>query len=121
MSQHPSLRSGEKSAKFRSVLKRYERIKKLKEKEKWEEGDAVYGLPKLKILKFKVKKEKAAPAAEGEAAAEGAGGPQGAQAGAPAGGKDAQAKKPQGAAEKGAGKDAQAKKETPAKKEEKKK
>ena len=75
MTQHPSLRSKEKSKQHRSVLKRFERVKELKEKEKWEEGDSVFGLPKLKILKFKLKKEKAAPAdAEGapEAAAEGA-------------------------------------------------
>lgn len=65
MSQHPSLRSGQKGKKHRSVLKRYERVKELKEKEKWKKGDSVFGLLKLKILKFKLKKEKAAPAAEG--------------------------------------------------------
>ncbi|MBL7158356.1 MAG: small basic protein [Candidatus Omnitrophica bacterium] len=100
MSQHPSLRSGEKSAKFRSVMKRYERIKKLKEKEKWAEGDSVYGLPKLKILKFKVKKEKAAPAAEGEVAAvEGAvpGAPQAGAASAVGSGKPQGAKSQAGA------------------------
>ena len=65
MAQHPSLRSKEKGKQHRSVLKRYERVKALKEKEKWEEGKSVFGLLKLKILKFKLKKEKAAPAAEG--------------------------------------------------------
>lgn len=73
MAQHPSLRSKEKGKQHRSVLKRYERIKKLKEKEKWKDGDSVFGLPKLKILKFKIKKEKAAPVAEAAAGAEGAG------------------------------------------------
>ena len=68
MSQHPSLRSKEKSKQHRSVLKRYERVRELKEKEKWKEGDSVFGLPKLKILKFKLKKEKAAPAEEAAAA-----------------------------------------------------
>jgi len=65
MSQHPSLRSKSKEAIHRSVLKRYERLKALKEKEKWDEEESVYGLPKLKIVKFKVKKEKTAEVAEG--------------------------------------------------------
>jgi small basic protein (TIGR04137 family) len=85
MSQHPSLRVSDKDKKQRSVLKRHERIKILKEKEKWEETDSVFGLPKVKITRFKIKKEKAAAAAvegvEGAAATP-------AQA-APAAGKDA--------------------------------
>ncbi len=60
MSQHPSLRSSDKDKAQRSVLKRFERIKILKDKESWTEKDSVYKLPKLKITKFKVKKEKAA-------------------------------------------------------------
>ena len=76
MSQHPSLRSAGKDAASRSVLKRYERVKILKEKDKWKDDESVYGLPKVKIIKFKVKKEKAA-------AAEGA---EGAEAAAPAAG-----------------------------------
>ncbi|MBN2453086.1 MAG: small basic protein [Candidatus Omnitrophica bacterium] len=75
MSQHPSLRSGDKNKAQRSVLKRYERIKILKDKEKWTEKDSVYNLPKEKIVKFKIKKEKAVAAeaaVEGEAAAPGA-------------------------------------------------
>lgn len=72
MAQHPSLRSKEKGKQHRSVLKRYERVRELKEKEKWKEGDSVFGLLKLKILKFKIKKEKAAPAAEVAPGAEGA-------------------------------------------------
>ncbi|UCD55237.1 MAG: small basic protein [Candidatus Omnitrophota bacterium] len=75
MAQHPSLRSKQKGKQHRSVLKRYERVKELKEKEKWKEGDSVFGLLKLKILKFKIKKEKAAPAAEAVPGAEGAGAP----------------------------------------------
>ena len=82
MSQHPSLRSKQKGKKHRSVLKRYERVKELKEKEKWKEGDSVFGLLKLKILKFKLKKEKAAPAAEGAEGAAVAEGQPGAQAAA---------------------------------------
>ena len=69
MSQHPSLRSKAKDVIHRSVLKRYERLKALYEKEEWDEERSVYGLPKLKVIKFKMKKEKAV---EAEAAAEGA-------------------------------------------------
>jgi len=73
MAQHPSLRSKEKGKQHRSVLKRYERVKGLKDKEKWKEGESVFGLLKLKILRFKLKKEKAVPgAAEGAEGAEGA-------------------------------------------------
>lgn len=75
MTQHPSLRSKEKGKQHRSVLKRYERVRELKEKEKWKEGDSVFGLLKLKILKFKIKKEKVAPAVEAVPGAEGAGPP----------------------------------------------
>ncbi|PIU41301.1 MAG: small basic protein [Candidatus Omnitrophica bacterium CG07_land_8_20_14_0_80_42_15] len=73
MSQHPSLRSGKSQKQHRSVLKRYERLKHLKEKELWDEDkNKIFGLPKVKMLKFRVKKEKAAveeTAAEGAAAA----------------------------------------------------
>jgi len=65
MSQHPSLRISDKDKKQRSVLKRHERVKTLKEKEKWEEEDSVYGLPKVKVVRFKIKKEKAVAAVEG--------------------------------------------------------
>lgn len=79
MSQHPSLRSSDKDKKHRSVLKRYERVKILKDKEIWEEKDSVFGLPKVKVVRFKIKKEKAA-AVEG---AEGAAAP-GTEAASPA-------------------------------------
>ena len=84
MSQHPSLRSRKKGIAHRTVLKRYERLKELKEKEKWDEEKSIFGLPKLKILKFKIKKEKpveaeAAAGAEG-VAAEATAGPEGAKA-----------------------------------------
>ncbi len=74
MSQHPSLRTSEKDKQHRSVLKRYERLKILKEKEKWEDKDSVFGLPKVKIVRFKIKKEKVAAleGAEVQAAAPGA-------------------------------------------------
>jgi len=76
MSIHPSLSLSERDKKQRSVLKRTERIRMLMEKGKWKEGDKVYGLPKIKTLRIKIKKEKAekveAPAAA-EAAAPAAG------------------------------------------------
>lgn len=68
MTQHPSLRAGLKGSAFRSVLKRYEKIKELSEKEKWDEKkDSIYHLPKVKRVKFKIKKTKA-EAEEGAAA-----------------------------------------------------
>jgi len=69
MSQHPSLRSSDNDKKNRSVLKRYERINLLKDREKWREEDSVFGLPKVKIVKFKVKKEKAVAETPEDAAA----------------------------------------------------
>ena len=110
MTQHPSLRSSEKSKQHRTVLKRFERLKHLIEKGEWKEGKSIFGLPKIKILKFKIKKDKAAPEEE---AAEGATGAAGAS-GAPAkeGAKGAAAK--DGAAKGAAG--AGAKKEEKGKK-----
>ena len=70
MSQHSSLKFGSKDKQHRSVLSRAERIKKLKEEDKWQEGNSVFGLPKVKILRFKIKKEKAAPATEETAVTE---------------------------------------------------
>jgi small basic protein (TIGR04137 family) len=59
MSIHPSLASSDKHKKQRSILKRTERIRILMEKGKWKEGDDVYGLPKIKTVRIKIKKEKA--------------------------------------------------------------
>jgi small basic protein (TIGR04137 family) len=70
MSLHSSLKISEKSKKHRSVLKKYERLKLLKEKEQWDEKKSIFALPKVKILKIKVRKEKAK---EEEAASEAAG------------------------------------------------
>lgn len=70
MSQHPSLRFDSVSVKHRNVLKRFERIKIMKEQGKWEGRQSVYGLPKIKSLKIKVKKTHEAPE---EGTAQGAG------------------------------------------------
>ena len=89
MSQHPSLKSSAKDKQHRSVLKRYERIGILKGKEEWEAKDSIYGLPKVKVTKFKIKKEKAVAA---EATAEGAVPAEGAAPAAPGADKGATAK-----------------------------
>jgi small basic protein (TIGR04137 family) len=71
MSIHPSLTISEKDKKTRSVLKRIERIRQMQEKGDWKQGDSVYGLPKIKTLRIKIKKEKVekAATATGEGAA----------------------------------------------------
>jgi len=73
MSIHPSLSSSEKGKKYKSVLKRSQRLKLMLEKGQWKVGDSVFGLPKLKIIKMKIKKEKAEKAAATETAAASAG------------------------------------------------
>ena len=55
MSIHPSLKAT-KGNKQRSVLKRYERIEKLKNDGKWEDEKSAFGLIKGKVLKIKIKK-----------------------------------------------------------------
>lgn len=46
------------SIKNRNVLKRGERLEKLKERERWHEGDPVLGLPKVRVQKISLKKKK---------------------------------------------------------------
>lgn len=74
MSQHSSLKSSKAGKKHRTVLKRFERFFTFKEKGVLNDGSSVFGLPKLKIIRTKIKKEKAAeekPEAVEAAAAEG--------------------------------------------------
>jgi small basic protein (TIGR04137 family) len=70
MGLHPSLKRASKLASSRSVMKRSERIKWLREKGRWTENDSVLGLPKIKIVKLKaakkIKEEKPEEAKEGE-------------------------------------------------------
>ncbi len=47
MSLHNSFKSKTAGAR-RSVLKRYERIRILKDRKKWQEGDSVFSLPKTR-------------------------------------------------------------------------
>lgn len=56
---HPSLRRAGKASKFRTVMKRAERIKWLIGKNVWDENSKVWGLQKVKVVKLKTaKKEK---------------------------------------------------------------
>lgn len=68
MSIHPSLSGVNKNKKQRSVLKRIERLKLMAEKNEWKESDSVFGLPKIKTVRIKIKKEKTEKAAETTAA-----------------------------------------------------
>lgn len=59
MGMHPTLKRAGRSSKFRSVMKRRERIQWLIEKGVWSDDSRVFGLPKIKVLKIKAgKKEK---------------------------------------------------------------
>ena len=42
----------------RSVLSRGERLEKLKESDRWQEGDSPLGLPKVRVQKLAMKKKK---------------------------------------------------------------
>ena len=68
---HPSLRAAVKGKQQKSVLKRTERIKHMMTKGLWKDDSKVFGLPKIKALRLKIKKEKAAEksAEEGATAA----------------------------------------------------
>lgn len=73
MSQHTSLKVKSVGVKHRNVLKRYERIRKMEADGKWEDRKSIFGLPKIKSIKIKVRKAKseatAAGATEAQAAA----------------------------------------------------
>ena len=57
----------------RSVMTRVERLERLKEADRWKEGDSPLGLPKVRVRKLamKKKKKKAKEGEEGDAAAAG--------------------------------------------------
>lgn len=86
MTMDKSLRIRAGSTKARSVMTRVERIMKLKENEKFQEGvSSPYGLPKVRVMKLAMKKKKKKKEEEGEAAA-GAAAPAAAGAAKPAAG-----------------------------------
>jgi small basic protein (TIGR04137 family) len=75
MSIDKSLRRKDTLARARNVLKRGERIKVLKDEERWPADRSPFGLPKVRVMKIakKPKKAKEEEKAEGEGeAAEGA-------------------------------------------------
>ena len=50
----------------RNVLTRTERLAKLQEAERWQEGDPVLGMPKVRVVKISLKKKKAKKAEDEE-------------------------------------------------------
>lgn len=87
MTMDKSLRVGAATARARSVLSRGERLAKLQEAERWQEGQSPYGLPKVRVYKLSMKKKKKKKEEEG---AEGAAAPAAAK---PAAGAKTTAKK----------------------------
>jgi small basic protein (TIGR04137 family) len=79
-----SLRVRAGMSRMRSVLTRDERIQKLKETERWKEGDSPIGLAKVRVFKLSLKKKKKKK--EGEEGEDAKGGAKAAKA-APAKGK----------------------------------
>ena len=68
MSIDKSLRRKNSLQRARNVLTRGERIKILRDEERWPDGRSPFGLPKVKVAKVskKAKKAKEEKAAEGE-------------------------------------------------------
>ena len=58
MTLDKSLKVSGGAIKMRNVLTRVERIKRLKELERWSEGDPVLGIPKTRVVKVSLKKKK---------------------------------------------------------------
>lgn len=91
-----SLRVKRGATRNRSVLTRVERISRLREADRWREGDSPLGLPKVRVRKLTIKKKKKKKEEEEGATVEGgaAAAPAAAAASAakPAGGKAAGAK-----------------------------
>jgi small basic protein (TIGR04137 family) len=58
MTLDKSLKVAGGSIKSRNVMTRVERIKRLKELERWKEGDPVLGIPKTRVVKISMKKKK---------------------------------------------------------------
>ena len=70
MTMDKSLRMRAGLTRARSVLRRAERIERLKSADRWKEGDDPLGLPKVRVYKLALKKKKK-KAKEGEEGAEG--------------------------------------------------
>ncbi len=73
MSIHKSLKIQGAMARQRNVYTRWERMQKLQEQGRWEDGQSVYGLAKVRAAVVKIgRKKKKKKQEEGEAGAEGA-------------------------------------------------
>jgi len=44
--------------KNRNVMTRVERLTKLQETDRWQDGDSIFGLPKVRVQKVSLKKKK---------------------------------------------------------------
>ena len=77
MTMDKSLRIRRGLVRSRSVLSRAERLARLKEADRWKEGDSPLGLPKVRVFKLAMKKKKKKKEEEGAegAAATGAAAP----------------------------------------------
>ena len=58
MTMDKSLRRRAGMAGQRSVLNRGERLEKLKEADRWQDGESPLGLPKVRVFKLTLKKKK---------------------------------------------------------------
>ncbi len=58
MTMDKSLRVRQGMIRARSVLTRDERIQRLKEADRWQEGESPFGLPKVRVYKLAMKKKK---------------------------------------------------------------
>jgi small basic protein (TIGR04137 family) len=61
-----SLRVKRGMARSRNVLTRAERLAKLKDSDRWSDGDPVLGMPKVRVQKLALKKKKKVKKEEGE-------------------------------------------------------
>ena len=69
MTMDKSLRVRKGASQVRGVLKRAERIARLKEQDRFEEGRSPLGLPKVRVMKMVMKKKKKAKEEGAEGAA----------------------------------------------------
>ena len=71
MTMDKSLKIRRGLVRSRSVLTRAERITRLKDADRWKEGDSPFGLDKVRVYKLAIRKKKKKKEEEGEEGAEG--------------------------------------------------
>jgi small basic protein (TIGR04137 family) len=94
MTMDKSLRIRRGLVRSRSVLSRAERLARLKEEDRWKEGESPLGLPKVRVFKLTMKKKKKKKEEEGAEGATAAAAPAAADA-KKTEAKKAEAKKPE--------------------------